>query len=267
MNLDEITHLFELRDKTALVTGGAVGIGKAIARRLAQAGARVMITDINETAAQAAAEEIRAEGGAVEAIKADAGNRDDVHTATQTTVARYGGLDILVNNAGIFPSKPVMEITPELWRKVIDVNLNGAFFHAQEAARVMIDRGSGGRIVNIVSVDALHPSGNLVHYDSSKAGMLMMTRSMAAELGKHRILVNAVAPGAIQTPGASAGSTVTEMTPEQFESMIQAFIARIPLGHMGQPDDIANAVLFLASRAADYVTGALLVVDGGYLLS
>jgi NAD(P)-dependent dehydrogenase (short-subunit alcohol dehydrogenase family) len=180
----------------------------------------------------------------------------------------YGRVDILVNNAGIFPFAPALELTERMWDRVLEVNLKGTFFCAQAAAQQMVTAGKGGRIVNIASIDALHPTGALVHYDASKGGVAMMTKSLAKEFGPYGITVNAIAPGSIATPGASSATVATVATQgANVEEMTAAFLARIPLGRTGQPDDIATATLFLASDAASYVTGSLLVVDGGYLLS
>ncbi|HSQ61975.1 MAG TPA: SDR family oxidoreductase, partial [Polyangiaceae bacterium] len=174
--------------------------------------------------------------------------------------------DILVNNAGIFPPAPALDLSEATWDRVLSVNLKGAFFLAQAVAQQMIRQGDGGAIVNIASIDALHPTGRLAHYDTSKAGLVMMTRSLAFELGPNRIRVNAVAPGVIQTPGADAALAVLagSGSPGQLKSK---FVSRIPLGRLGTPDDVARAVLFLVSEAADYITGSTLVVDGGFLLS
>lgn len=262
-----IQNLFNLSGKAALVTGGAMGIGQGIARRLAEAGAAVLVSDIAQAKAEETAKEIREAGGKAEAFRADIGNPEDIQRSTQAMLDRFGGLDILVNNAGIFPSSPVLKTTPELWNRVLNLNLTGAFLQAQSAAQVMVERGIRGKIVNIASIDAFHPSGNLVHYDASKGGLVMMTKSMAAELARYHINVNAVAPGAIQTPGASSSPATAQLPPEEFEALMKNFMARIPLGRMGTPEDIANAVLFLASPASDYVTGDVMIVDGGYLLS
>lgn len=261
------SEIFNLKGKTALVTGGAMGIGEGIARRLAEAGANVMISDINAEEGEIVAQSIQKDNCPVAFTQANSAKMEDIQRVTQATIDHFGGLDILVNNAGIFPSRPVLEIDLDLWKRVVDLNLNGAFFHAQMAARYMVQHNRRGKIINIASIDAIHPSGNLVHYDASKGGVVMMTKSLAAELGKHGINVNAIAPGAIATPGASAGSTATEMSPEQFQTLINGFMARIPMRRMGNPDDIAKAVLFLASSASDYITGDVLIVDGGYLLS
>ncbi|MBI5032150.1 MAG: SDR family oxidoreductase [Chloroflexi bacterium] len=263
-----IAQLFDLKGKSAIVTGGALGIGQAIALRLAEAGAAITIADVNLNAANATVEQIKVQGGKVQAVQADAASVADAKRVVEMTLSAFGSIDILVNNAGIFPFSPATQTTEELWDKVLDVNLKGAFFYSQAVAQKMIDAGRGGKIIMIASIDSLHPTGNLAHYDASKGGMLMLTKSLAVEFGRYNINVNAIAPGGIQTPGGeSQAATIlkaTGMTPEQ---MVKGFVSRIPLGRMGAPDDIAKAVLFLASAAADYMTGSLMVVDGGYLLS
>lgn len=258
-----ISQLFELNRKGAIVTGAGMGIGRGIALRLAEAGAGVIVADINLEAANETVRQIIAKDGIAVAIEADVASPADAEKVVQAAYERFGRLDILVNNAGIFPFSPALQTTEALWDKVIDINLKGVFFYSQAAARKMVEARQGGRIVNIASIDALHPSGNLVHYDASKGGVVMATKSLALELGQYGITVNAVAPGGINTPGASAGVAGTDVNQE----MMKSFMARIPLGRMGEPDDIARAALFLASPAADYITGTLLVVDGGYLLS
>jgi 2-deoxy-D-gluconate 3-dehydrogenase len=261
----EITQLFDLSGKIALVTGAGMGIGQGIALRLAQAGATVLATDIDEAAARTTAQRIADGGGKAKPLRTDSRQVDDIRRATRTAIDELGGLHILVNNAGVFPFSPVLDTSPELWNQVIALNLSGAFFHAQEAARHMIEAG-GGKIVNIASIDALHPTGNLVHYDASKGGVMMMTKSLALELAPYCINVNAIAPGAIQTPGASTPMS-PDTSPEQAEAIVRGFMSRIPWGRQGTPQDIANAALFLASPASDYITGEMIVVDGGFLLS
>lgn len=262
-----IAELFNLRGKVALVTGGAMGIGEGIVTRLAESGATVMISDINGEAVHALAGRLRDRGLRVGAITADVSVYAETQRMVAETVQAFGRLDILVNNAGVFPFSPVPLTTEQLWDRVLDINLKGAFFSAQAAAHQMISAGHGGTIINIASIDAFHPTPNLVHYDTSKGGLVMMTKSLALELGPAHITVNAIAPGAIRTPGASATAPGSEMTPEQMAAITAAFLARIPLGRQGEPDDIARVALFLASPAAAYMTGATLVVDGGYLLS
>lgn len=252
-----IAQLFDLTGKVAIVTGGAMGIGQGIAFRLAEAGAAVMIADVNLEAAEDTASQIRVEGGKAKAIKADASSVADAKRTVQETVRAFGRLDILVNNAGVYPLAPALEVTEALWDKVMDINLKGLFFYTQAAAQEMVNEDHAGKIINIASIDALHPTGNLVHYDASKGGVVMVTKALALEFGPRNISINAIAPGGIQTPGASSPSTSDEM--------IQAFAARIPMRRMGVPDDIAKVVLFLASGASDYMTGSVVVVDGGFL--
>ncbi|HEV8193292.1 MAG TPA: SDR family NAD(P)-dependent oxidoreductase [Ktedonobacterales bacterium] len=264
-----IQQLFDLAGKVTVVTGAGRGIGLAIAGRLAEAGASVMIADLDGDGAQRAAEQLRGQGRRVSAVQADIGNADQARAAVQATVDAFGGLDILINNAGIFPFAAVLHTPDAMWERTLAVNLCGAFVCAQAAAQSMVAAGHGGRMVNIASVSALRPSGNLAHYDASKAGLLMLTKSLAREFAQHSITVNAVAPGEIDTPGTRAAST--ELAQEggvPVDDMASPeFLARIPLGRLGTPDDVALAVLFLASGAADYITGACLVVDGGYLLT
>lgn len=254
-------ELLDLRGKVAIVTGGAMGIGQAIAFRLADAGSDIVIADLNDAAAEETASAITRAGGHAIAIRADASSVADAQEVVKQTVQRYGHLDTLVNNAGIFPMVSALELSESQWDRVLDINLKGAFFYAQAAAREMIAEGHEGAIVNIASVDGLHPTGFLAHYDASKGGLIMLTKSLAQELGPQRIRVNAVAPGGINTPGARSASPDTPS-----EEAANAFMQRIPLRREGEPDEIATAALFLASPAAAYITGSLLVVDGGYLV-
>lgn len=266
-----ISQLFDLHNKTALVTGGAMGIGKAIVERLSEAGASVVIADIDKEQGAAASAEMKAKGRWVEYIFADTSQLNDIEKTVDFTIKTFNSVDILVNNAGIFPFSPALNLTEELWDKVLNINLKGAFFFAQKSAHKMIAGGKGGRIINIASIDAIHPTGNLAHYDASKGGLMMMTKSLALEWAKNGITVNAIAPGSIQTPGAQQGTAAmveaAGLKPEQLAEMGKAFTARIPLGRAGEADEIASVVLFLASDAARYITGETIVVDGGYLLS
>ena len=268
-NIKPIMELMDLSGKTAIVTGGALGIGEAVSYRLAEAGASVMIADINLESAETAAKMINGKGWKAKAIKADVSNKSEVDNVVKATVDAFGGVDILVNNAGIYPMVPMMDLTEETWDRVLDINLKGSFFFAQSVAKAMIDSDKGGKIINIASIDAFLPSGNLVHYDSSKGGVRMMTKAMAKDLAPNKIQVNAIAPGSITTVGTEA---ITNAASEQMaamgmtgEQMLQAFLARVPLARMGVPDDIGKVVLFLASGLSDYMTGHIVVVDGGYL--
>jgi len=263
-----IAELFDLGGKAAVVTGGAMGIGKGIVLRLAEAGAAVMIADIDTEAANQTVAEVESRGGRARAISADVRSTADARKTAQAAVDAFGSLDILVNNAGIYPLVPLMQVSEEVWDRVLDINLKGSFFYAQAAAEQMIKGGRGGRIINLASIDALQPQHMGTHYNASKGGVVMLTRALALELAAHKILVNTVAPGGIATPGvAAANKQFSEATGVPGDILMEEFNKRIPLQHRGEPDDIAKVVLFLASAAADYVTGSFLLVDGGYLLS
>jgi NAD(P)-dependent dehydrogenase (short-subunit alcohol dehydrogenase family) len=259
-------ELFDFSGSVAILTGGAMGIGEAIARRLAAQGASVVVADIDESKGDMVVRELAELGkGKPLFVRTDVRDVSQAERLVKTAVQECGHLDILINNAGIYPIAPAMSVTPELWNRVLEVNLRGPFFLAQAAARKMKGQGSGGSIVNIASIDALHPTGQLAAYDASKGGLRMLTRSLALELSPLNIRVNAIAPGSIATPGAAA--TSAGASPAETTRMLESFTSRTPLRRVGEPDDIACAALFLASRAASYITGVTLVVDGGYLLS
>lgn len=266
--MQTIGELFNLSGKAAVVTGGASGIGEAICRRLAEAGAAVTVMDINLDGARRLAGAIESAGGKAQAVQADASSTADAERVMESTAQAFGSVDILVNNAGIYPMSPVLNTTEQLWDRVINLNLKGTFLYSQAAARRMIAAGRGGRIINIASTDGLKPTGMVAHYNASKGGVVMLTKAMALELAPHRILVNAVAPGGILTPGTlGTQQELQRIKGKTLEEMINDFAARFPLGRMGDPDDVARAILFLAGGASDYITGSIIVVDGGYLLS
>jgi 2-deoxy-D-gluconate 3-dehydrogenase len=254
-----LRDLIDLGGRVAVVTGASMGIGLGIARRQHEAGAAVVLADLRlDLAGEAAAAMDASRPGSTLAVRADVADEDDVRRMADETAARFGRIDILVNNAGIYPNRPLADMDLATFRRVLDVNLTGTFLCTREVARHMVARGEGGRIVNVTSIDALHPSMvGLAHYDASKHGLWGFTKSTALELAPHGIAVNAVAPGAIRTPGV--GGVDSEA--------LDAFAALVPMGRIGEPDDIGRAVLFLASDLASYVTGAQLVVDGGRLLS
>jgi 2-deoxy-D-gluconate 3-dehydrogenase len=256
-----LTDLLDLSGQTALITGGATGIGRGIADRLHEAGAAIVIADQDaEGAATAAADLDARRAGSAHGVVGDVTIRADVDAMVAATVERFGGVDILVNNAGIYPMVPFLEMDPDLFERVLRVNLLGAFLAAKAVAPRMIAQGRGGKIINITSVDALHPSGpGLVHYDASKHGAWGLTKSVALELAPYGIAVNAVAPGIIKTPG-TGGDAVDPAVVAHNE-------ARIPMGRLGEPHDIGRVVLFLASGLASYLTGSQIVADGGVLLA
>jgi 2-deoxy-D-gluconate 3-dehydrogenase len=263
-----VRELLDLRGKSAVVTGGAAGIGFGIASRLAEAGAGVVIADVDGPAAEAAAARLRALDRRAQAVAADVSAAADVQRLIGAAVAAYGGVDVLVNNAGIYPFRPLQQMSEAEWDRVLGVNLKGAFLCAQAAAREMRAQGRGGVVLNIASVDSLHPSGvGLAHYDASKGGLLMLTRSLALELAPLHIRVLALAPGGVTTEGSRAQAQRLRGTGIDLEQLSRQFLAKIPLGRMGEPDDVARVALFLVSDAAAYMTGTLVVVDGGVLLA
>ncbi len=262
-----IAELFDLTGKGAIVTGGAMGIGKAISSRLTEAGASVMIADLDIDTANKTVEELKSSGGKARAIQADASSSADAQKVVQATMEAFGSVDILVNNAGIYPLLPVMRVEESLFDKVININLKGSFVYAQTVAAQMIEAGKGGKIINLASVDGLHPNGNATPYNASKGGVVMLTKALAVELAEHNILVNAVAPGSIDTPGVSNVAKEALSKGLTIEQLGKSFHGRLPLKRNGVPDDIAKVVLFLTSGASDYMTGDILLVDGGYLLS
>ncbi|HXH82953.1 MAG TPA: SDR family oxidoreductase [Gaiellaceae bacterium] len=242
--------------RSALVTGAAQGMGRAIAGRLVEEGARVVLFDIDEPLAERAADELGGPARAV-AVGGDVSRRADVRRAVETCVERFGGIDVLVAQAGIGDLQPLLEIDDGAWERMLGVNLSGVFYSVQEAAREMAARG-GGAIVVTASTNAFYVEQGTAHYSATKGGVWTFVRNAALDLGQYGIRVNSVLPGIVDTrlsaplvhdPVAGA-----------------AYLKRVPLGRFGQPVEIANAVLFLASDEASYVTGADLVVDGGATL-
>jgi 2-dehydro-3-deoxy-D-gluconate 5-dehydrogenase len=256
-------ELISLAGKKALVTGGAMGIGYAIAYRLAEAGAAVCIIDRNEEKGRQAAGNITDCGYQAFFLAADVSREEEVKSAVSSALAAMGAIDILVNNAGIFPFTPILQMTAEDIEKVLAVNLKGTVLFTREAARRMIEQKRSGCIINLASIDSLHPSHKgLSVYDASKGAVLTLTRSLARELGPDGIRVNAIAPGGILTEGA-----LTQRSGENSRAGLREFMSRLPLGKMGIADDIGRVALFLASDLSSYMTGSLVVVDGGYLVS
>ena len=264
-----IRELISLGGKRAIVTGGAMGIGYAISYRLAESGATVLIADIDNDEAQRAVEQLVSYGYKANSAHCDVSQSESVKSMVSTAVESMGGVDILVNNAGIYPRTPLPEMTADSFEQVIAVNLKGTFLCSQEVSLRMIEQRKSGCIINIASIDSIHPSSKgLSAYDASKGGVLTLTKSLALELGQHDIRVNAIAPGGIATKNvlSHTGESSKEETKAQLKEL-KAFISRMALGRMGRADDIGRVALFLASDLASYMTGALVVVDGGYLIS
>lgn len=261
--------LLDLSGKTAIVTGGAAGIGYGITYRLAEAGANVLVADLDVEQAEEIASELSNLGWKLKSFKVDVSLEENVRNMVDETVRSFGSLDILVNNAGIYPSVPVSKMATQDFEKVIAVNLKSVFMTTKYASEQMIIQGTGGRIINITSIDALHPSSiGLAHYDASKHGVWGFTKNVALELAPHKIWVNAIAPGGIATPGVKK-LQATMPTPQgvDMSRVMEAFLAKIPMRRMGEPDDIGKVALFLASEMSSYMTGSQIVVDGGVLLS
>lgn len=259
-----LAKLLSLTGKAAIITGGGRGIGRAIAQRLAEAGAAVLVTDIVGAQASETAALIAEAGGKAISLECDAASVPDAARVVEAANEAFGRVDVLVNNAAIFPATQVMDITEAQWDRMLDVNLKGLFFYAQAAARRMIQGGSGGAIINIASINALRPNVGMAHYDASKGGVVALTRSLAKELGRHQIRVNAIAPGITTTPGLAkeiAGMMTAAGAPDDTPLPVGGV-----LGRNGNGDDIARAAVFLAGGLSDFMTGALLMVDGGHLL-
>ena len=242
-----------LKDKVAIVTGSARGIGRAIAEEMAREGARVVITDRDTEEARKTAGEI---GDAAIAIEADVSRPEMVEALFRDTVERFGRIDILVNNAGIGAARLVVDIELEEWERIIRINLTGAFLCSQQAARLMIKQGHGGKIVNIVSLSGQKGGVGRSAYGASKAGLEVLNKIMAVEFADHGITVNAIAPGPIATETGKGMHT---------QETVDAYHRLIPQRRYGEPEEIAKAAVFLASGDASYITGHTLNVDGGFL--
>lgn len=239
----------------AIVTGGAQGIGKAVANRLAQEGARVLVADLDESGAKAVAEEINAHGGQAIAFAVDVSDREQVQAMINAAVSHWDGIDVLVSNAGIMDRQPFLEMTDELWDRILSVNLRGAFLCGQLAARQMVTQGNGGRIVNLASNSGVFGGRGRAGYGASKAGIINLTQTMAIELAEHNILVNAVAPGATRTRAVSGdvpGPSVYN---------------RAPIQRFAQPEEIAAMIAFAASDECSFTTGHVLCADGGFTIA
>ncbi|MDP4007362.1 MAG: SDR family NAD(P)-dependent oxidoreductase [bacterium] len=251
--------MFELQNKVALVTGARRGMGKSHALLLAKQGAKVAVTDIDLAECEEVAKEITSQGGEALAFKMDVTDAKGVSKVFEEVVKQWGKLDILVNNAGIFSPKPALEMTEEEWDRTLDINLKGQFLCAQRAAKEMAKQ-KWGRIINIASVASGQTGVGIaggVHYTASKGGVLGMTETLAVEWAPLGITVNAIAPGAIDTPMiAQAGIP---------EEAMDAMVAAVPLKRKGKPEEVSAMVVFLASEESSYATGATFYVDGGWL--
>jgi len=253
----QVKELFDLTGEKAIVTGAARGLGEQMALALAEAGADVAVVDINIEEAERVAESIRNLARDSIFIKVDVTRINDVENMVKITKERFGKIDILVNSAGIVNNIPAEELKKEEWDKVIEVNLTGVFLCAQRVGREMIAQKKGN-IINISSMSGLivNKPQPQIHYNSSKAGVIMITKSLAAEWAKYNIRVNAIAPGYMRTP----------LVDEVFPKYGKGWSSLTPLGRLGDPSEIKGPALFLASKASSFVTGSVLVMDGGYTI-
>lgn len=257
-----LAELLSLAGRAAVVTGGAVGIGRAVADRLAEAGADVLVADLADPGPTVAELSGRHPDRRIAGTRLDVADGASIAAAADRAVAELGRIDIWVNNAGIYPSVPLLAMTDADWDRVLDVNLRGTFIGSREAARRMTAAGRGGVILNVASTAGYQAGGpGVAHYVASKHGVRGLTKSLAVELGASGIRVLAIAPTLIETPGIEAGR-------EQFRAaglgdMIDTYAQRLPLGRAGVPDDVARVAVFAASDLALFMTGSTLLVDAG----
>jgi 2-deoxy-D-gluconate 3-dehydrogenase len=249
-----LKNLFGLEGKTAIVTGASRGLGRAAAVALGNAGASVVLVGRDAEALQETGSAIQNDFWIAE--KADVTNRSEMVSVVDKTLERFSGIDILVNNAGIIRRAPAIDFTEDDWNAVIDTNLNAVFNWAQAVGRLMVEQGSG-KIINTASLMSFSGGLNVAAYSAAKGGVGQLTKALANEWAKYNVQVNAIAPGYFKTNATAALRANDERA--------QQILSRIPAGRWGEPDDLAGAFLMLASKASDYMSGHLLVVDGGFL--
>ncbi len=251
--------MFNLNNKVAIITGAARGMGKSHALKMAEAGAKIVVSDLDQNACEKVVEEIKNRDGEALAIKCDVINKAEIDEMVEKTLEKFNRVDILVNNAGICQFKPFLELTEEDWDRTLDINLKGYFLCAQRVAQEMAKQKSG-RIINIASI-AMGQVGigmsNIVHYVASKGGIAGLTEALAVELAPYNITVNAIAPGIIETPMID--------TVKKDPKVLEATLSRVPMHRVGQPEEVSNLVVFLASEGSSYMTGSIVIIDGGWM--
>ena len=247
-----------LEGKVAIVTGGAQGIGKGIVERYVKENAKVAIFDIDKDMLEATEAEMKSMGGDVITFTVDVLSKEQIFNAVNAVADKWGHIDILVNDAGICPWADFLEIPEEDWDKVMGINLKGYFLMSQAVGRIMSKQKDGGSIIHMSSVNGLAAEAQIAHYNVAKGGINMLTMSMALELAKYNIRVNAICPGFIDTR--------LNRSDIENEEWLKEYLKTIPMGRVGKPSDIASAAFFLASDDSAYITGHLLVVDGGQII-
>lgn len=256
MTKKEIEALFDVSGKVALITGATGGLGSAAARGLAAAGVKVMLTARTESNLKKLAEEIIKNGGEAAYVVGNPVVHDDVRRVVGETLNRFGAIDILLTAAGINRVKPILEQPLEEWEEVMDVNVKGTWLFCKEVGRVMVERGKGGKVILVSSTRGMLGLSGYTAYSPSKAAINLLTKSLACEWGPYKINVNAIAPTVFRT-------ALTQWMFEDGE-FYKNFLKRIPLGRLGEPEDFIGAIIFLSSKASDFMTGAVIYIDGGY---
>lgn len=256
MKKEDVSSLFEVTGKVALITGASGGFGKAASMGLAMAGVKVMATGRTEEKLRPVVENIEKEGGVAAFCAGSPTDQGDVERVVKETVDKFGGIDILITAAGLNKPNPITEQPREDWEEIMDVNVKGTWLYCKAVGKAMIEQGRGGKVILLSSTRGMLGMANYAAYCPSKAAVNLMAKSLGCEWGPHKINVNAIAPTVFRT----------ELTQWMFDDneFYKNFLARIPIGRLGEPEDFIGTVIYLSSKASDFMTGATLYVDGGY---